>query len=208
MEDQEENNPKTKITFELPFCLYKLDERFFSIGDQHNTKIRFTKQKIEPSRRTAHSENIEFLRDRWGIDGFSKVEMETDKEFAEITEAMDFTISSINNFIKLYRYFDEDAVHIFSIISDDLFNFSLRKGRHITAAIGFGGGLTQLNPTRVSDISSKIQTAFDRKIQIPLWQELLMNARYYSFIGEYKMTILETIIALEKHSKKTYSQGH
>jgi len=192
----------SKIKTSLPFCLYKIDDRVYEVKDRDNTKIRFIKQKIEPSRRTSRSKNIEFLRDRWGIDAYSKVEIETDREFTESIgskEAKDFALKIINRFIKLYRYFDSDAVHLTSLIREDLIDeFKLhRKDGKGSISISFGGGLTPLHPNKIAKVSDNIEGALEGNFEIPLWEDLLLNAGHYIFTGEYRMSILESVIALE-----------
>lgn len=191
-----------KIKTSLPFCLYKIDDRFYEIQDGNNTKIKFIKQKVEPSRRTSKSKNIEFLRDKWGIDAYSKVEIETDKKFTESIgskEAKDFTLKIINNFIRMYRYFDEDAVHLTALTREDFIDeFRLEKeGGRSSIGISFGGGLTPLRPDKIKEVSDKIEEALESNLEIPLWRDLLLNAEHYIFTGDYRMSILESVIALE-----------
>lgn len=192
-------NPKITIKADLPFCLYKIDERYFQIDQQ--TRIRFSKEKIEPSRRTGSSTNIEFLNDRWGIDGFSRIEIETEQD-VDLTESMSdkarvFALKIINKFISLYRYFDNDAVHLVNLIESDLMDFSVEKDGHASFAIGFGGGITPINPQKISTISTMIERAVSDGYEIPLWRELVLNAEHYCYIGDFRMAILESVTALE-----------
>ena len=195
------NSMSLKITIKakLPFCLYKLDERYFQIDPQ--TRIRFFREKIEPSRRTSSSENIEFLNDRWGIDGFSRIEIETEKDidlFESMSdEARTFTLRIINKFISLYRYFDDTAVHLVNLIESDLMDFSVEKDGRASFAIGFGGGITPLNPQKIASVSSMLENAIRNGYEIPLWRELILNAEHYCYIGDFRMAILESVTALE-----------
>ena len=192
-------NPKITIKAKLPFCLYKLDERYFQIDPQ--TRIRFFREKIEPSRRTSSSENIEFLNDRWGIDGFSRIEIETEKDidlFESMSdEARTFTLRIINKFISLYRYFDDTAVHLVNLIESDLMDFSVEKDGRASFAIGFGGGITPLNPQKIASVSSMLENAIRNGYEIPLWRELILNAEHYCYIDDFRMAILESVTALE-----------
>src|SRR3989344_3424069 len=146
-------NSKIIIKTNLPFCLYRLDERYFQIDSQ--TRIRFFKEKIEPSRRTSSSKNIEFLNDRWGWDGFSKVEIETEKEIdlenSTSEKAQKFAIKIINEFINLYRYFDETAVHFVKLIESDLLEFSVEKDGRGMFAMPLH--MTILDPKKISAVS-------------------------------------------------------
>src|SRR3989344_1126734 len=190
---------KITIKAKLPFCLYKLDERYFQIDPQ--TRIRFFREKIEPSRRTSSSENIEFLNDRWGIDGFSRIEIETEKDidlFESMSdEARTFTLRIINKFISLYRYFDDAAVHLVNLIESDLMDFSVEKDGRASFAIGFGGGITPLNPQKIASVSSMLENAIRNGYEIPLWRELILNAEHYCYIDDFRMAILESVTALE-----------
>jgi len=47
---------QTQIKTSLPYCLYKMDTRFFKLGDEYNSKIRFT--KIEQLNRRTQSSQI------------------------------------------------------------------------------------------------------------------------------------------------------
>jgi len=156
-------NPKITIKANLPFCLYKIDGRYFQIDPQ--TRLRFFKEKIEPSRRTSSSKNIEFLNDRWGIDGFSRIEIETEKDInlsgSMSDEARTFALRMINKFISLYRYFDTDAVHLVNLIESDLMDFSVEKDGRASFAIVFGGGITLLSPKRIASISSMLEKALN-----------------------------------------------
>lgn len=192
-------NPKITIKADLPFCLYKLDERYFQIDQQ--TRIRFFKEKIEPSRRTSSSKNIEFLNDRWGIDGFSRIEIETEKNInlseSMSDEARAFALKIINKFISLYRYFDNDAVHLVNLIESDLIDFSVKKDGHASFTIVLGGGITPINPQKISTISTILERAMSDEYEIPLWRELILNAEHYCYIGDFRMAILESVTALE-----------
>ena len=190
-------NSKIIIKANLPFCLYKLDERYFQIDSQ--TRIRFFKEKIEPSRRTSSSKNIEFLNDRWGWDGFSKVEIETDKEIdlegSTSEKAQKFAIKIINEFINLYRYFDENAVHFVKLIESDLLEFSVEKDGRGMFAMPLR--MTVLDPKKISAVSNNLVKALSDGYKIPLWRELILNAEHYCYIGDFRMAILESVTALE-----------
>lgn len=191
---------KTKIKTSLPFCLYRVDERVYNLNDGSNTTIKFIKQKIEPSRRTSESQNIEFLRDRWGVDAYSKVEIETEKNFSGDTKAEDakkFTLNIINDFINLYRYFDNESIHLANLIEEDLFEFMVETDGHGIFSLGFSGGMTVLDPKKITEISNRLEKAINEKYQIPFWRELLLKTHHYFFVGDYRMSILESIIALE-----------
>jgi len=90
---------QTLIKTSLPYCLYKVDGRFFKIDDNFNTKIRFIKIETKQNRRSEDSKNIEAIRDRWGIQAHSDVEIFTDKEFDSEEKAEKFALKNINNFL-------------------------------------------------------------------------------------------------------------
>ena len=190
-------NPKIIVKANLPFCFYRLDERYFQIDSQ--TRIRFLKEKIEPSRRTSSSKNIEFLNDRWGWDGFSKIEIETEKEIdlenSASEKAQKFAIKIINEFINLYRYFDENAVHFVKLIELDLLEFSVEKNGRGMFAMPLH--MTVLDPKKISAVSNSIEKALSDNYKIPLWRELILNAEHYCYIGDFRMAILESVTALE-----------
>lgn len=198
-------NPQTIIKTSLPFCLYKVDDRYFQIDKQ--TRIRFLKNKIEPSRRTSFSQNIEFLNDRWGIDGYSNIEIETEKNIdlssSLSNKARIFTVKIINKFISLYKYFDIDAVHLVNIVDSDLIDFFVEKNsdgkdtKREDFVIMLNGGITQLNPQKVTKVSNMLESALKDGYEIPLWRELILNAEHYCYIGDYRMAILESVTALE-----------
>lgn len=190
-------NPQITIKASLPFCFYKLDERWFKVDE--NTRIRFFKEKIEPSRRTGSSQNIEFLNDRWGIDSYSRIEIETEKDMdlSDVDKTRSFALKIINKFISLYRYFDGDAVHLVNLIDSDLMDFNVEKDGRGNFMIVLGGGITPLNPNRVAEVSTMMERALSDGYDIPLWRELILNAEHYCYVGDYRMAILESITALE-----------
>lgn len=116
---------QSQINTSLPFCLYKTDSRFFRLNDRFHTKIRFEKVETTPNRRTSSSSNVRTIRDRWGIDAHSKVDIYTSKQFKDVSEAETFSLKVINEFIKLYRYRNEDEIHIVSLNKEDLFDLTL-----------------------------------------------------------------------------------
>jgi len=188
-------NEMVIIKASLPFCLYKIDERYFQIDPQ--TRICFSKEKVEPSRRTGSSKNIEFLNDRWGIDGYSRVVIETEKNIKDIKEAKAFSLKIINKFISLYRYLDNDSVHLVNLIESDLMDFYMEKNGKGSFEISLGGGITPLNPKRINEVSNMVEKALAEGYEIPLWRELILNAERYCYIGDFRVAILESITALE-----------
>ncbi len=194
------NNLKkqTEIKTSLPYCLYKIDTRFFKFGDRFNSKIRFTKEDTTPNRRTQDSKNMEAIRDRWGIEAHSDVLILTDKLFEESVGAEEFALDLLNNFIKLYRCYDGQAVHLVPLIKEDLFGFSVVSpdGSGVLS-LALGGGIQIYDPMWTQKISDSIEKALDKKEVIPLWHELLLNAEQYLYQGDYRHSILESVIALE-----------
>lgn len=190
-------NPKITIKANLPFCFYKLDERYFQVDPQ--IRIRFFKKKIEPSRRTSSSKNLEFLNDRWGWDGFSRVEIEIEKDInlENLTseKAQALALKIINEFINLYKYFDENAVHLVNLIESDLLNFSVEKDGHGMFVMPLHTAV--LDSKKISTVSNIIERALNNGYKIPLWRELILNAEHYCYIGDFRMAILESITALE-----------
>lgn len=187
----------TNIKTTLPFCLYSIDERVFILKDDLKTEVKFKKFKKEPSIRTAHSQNTEFVNDRWGIDACSKIEVKTEKKFTDAEEAKKFALKIINRFIRLYRFFDKEAVHLTTLSLDDLFNFDYLQDKEDVVVLSFGGGIRPINQIKYKEISDVIENALKENYKAPFWQELLLNSEYYIFIGDYRMAVLETVIALE-----------
>ncbi len=188
---------QTQIKTSLPYCLYRIDNRSFELGDEYNSIIKFTKVETIPNRRTQFSKNIEVVRDRWGIDAHSDVEIHTDKTFDDNDEAEVFALKLINDLIKRYRYYDKDAVHLVSLTREDLFGLNIFSNGHGVMSISFAGGMTVVLPQRNLEISDKIQQSIAKKETIPLWEELSLNSRQYLYQVEYRHSILESIIALE-----------
>lgn len=189
---------QTRIKTSLPYCLYKIDTRFFKLGDSENTKIRFTKQETTPNRRTSASKNVEAIRDRWGIEAHSDVEIYTDKVFPQLDDARQFTVKTVNDFVKRYRYHDTQAVHLVPIIEEDLDMFnSIGPDGLGAVALSFGGGITIYNPMQTQRISDAVDKAITAKEAIPFWSELLLNAEQYLYQGERRHSVLESVIALE-----------
>ena len=112
-------------------------------------------------------------------------------------EARSFTLRIINEFISLYRYFDNDAVHLVNLIESDLMDFSVEKDSRASFAIVLGGGITPLNPQKIARVSSMLENAVRDGYEIPLWRELILNAEHYCYIGDFRMAILESVTALE-----------
>ncbi|OGK27689.1 hypothetical protein A3B50_04170 [Candidatus Roizmanbacteria bacterium RIFCSPLOWO2_01_FULL_40_42] len=190
---------KTQIKTSLPYCLYRVDNRFFKTGDKFNTKIRFVKVETTPNRRTQSSQNIETIRDRWGIDAHSDVEIYTDKIFdnKDVDKAEKFTLKLANDFIKTYRYFSPEAVHLIPLTSEDLFGLTILSNGKGIANFTFAGGITVANPLLNHEVSNKIEQAIANKMKIQLWEELMLNANQYLYQTEYRHSVLESIIALE-----------
>lgn len=195
-----ENYP-TQITLSLPFCLYRVDDRYFNVADGFNTQIRFIKEKIEPSRRTGRSVNMEFIRDRWGTDAFSRVEINTSKIFSDdlgSKQARIFCLNLINDFIRLYRLADPAAIHLITLVDEDIHDFHEKKANGLhSVSISLGGGVTQIDHKKIAQISELITKALEQKYQIPLWKELLFKAEHYIFVGDTRVSLLESVIALE-----------
>ena len=189
---------QTLIKTSLPYCLYKVDERFFKIDDSFNTKIRFIKVETKQNRRSQDSNNIEAIRDRWGIQAHSDVEMLTDKEFDSEEKAEKFALKNINNFVLRYRFYNKDSVHLVPLIKEDFFGFNLQKpdGKG-SFAFTFGGGITTYNPLAVHEMSNQIEVGFITKKEILFWEELVLNADQYLYQGDYRHSVLESVIALE-----------
>lgn len=190
-------NSRTIITTSLPYCLYRVDTRFFKLNDGFNSKIRFLKVETTPNRRAQSSQNMEVIRDRWGIDAHSDVEIYTNKTFDKPEESELFALNLINDFVKRYRHYDTDAIHLVSLAKEDLFGFNtLTDGKGIMS-VSFAGGMTIVNPLRNYAISTKIEQSIVNNEEIPLWVELLRNADQYLYQAEYRHSLLESIIALE-----------
>lgn len=194
----ESKNEQTEIKTSLPYCLYGIDDRFFELKDNFNTKIKFIKTETKPNRRTSASFNIESIRDRWGVDAHSEVYIYTDKDFDSSDKAEIFTLEIINSFIKRYRYFDSEAVHLITLINEDLFGFSLiNKDKKGSISIALGGGIKTSNPLINYQISNAVENSIAGKEEIPLWDDLLLNAEQYLYQAEYRHSVLESVIALE-----------
>ena len=190
-------NSQNKITTSLPYCLYRVDTRFFKLGDGFNSKIRFLKVETTPNRRTQFSQNMEVIRDRWGIDAHSDVEIYTSKIFGKTEESESFALNLINDFVKRYRHYDTDAIHLVSLTKEDLFGLNTLVNGQGVMSISFAGGMTGVNPLLNYEISTKIEQSIKNNEEIPLWIELLCNADQYLYQAEYRHSILESIIALE-----------
>ena len=188
---------QTQIKTSLPYCLYRVDSRVFELGDKFKTKIKFTKVETTPNRRTQSSQNVEIVRDRWGIDAHSDVEIYTDKSFVDEVAAEVFTLKIINDFVRRYRYYDKSAVHLVPLTKEDLFVLNVLSNGHGVMKISFAGGMTITNPPLNREISNKIEQSITSEEEIPFWEELLLNSEQYLYQTEYRHSILESIIALE-----------
>lgn len=189
---------QTQIKTSLPYCLHKADSRFFKVGDGVNTKIRFTKKQTTPNRRTAASRGIEPIRDRWGTEAHSEVEILTDKTFDELLDAETFALEVINEFVKLYRYYDGEAVHLVPLIREDFFGLMLVNANGEGGlAVSLGGGMQVYDPMRAQRVSDSMEEFLARGEVVPLWTELLLNAQQYLYQGDFRHSILESVIALE-----------
>lgn len=189
---------QTRLKTSLPYCLHKVDSRFFKLGDAANTKIRFTKLTTVPNRRTSVSQGIEPIRDRWGIEAHSDVEVYTDKNFEDVEEAENFAIQVINRFVKSYRYYDTEAVHLVPLIREDLFGLTLinPQGEGVIG-VALGGGMRVYDPMRTQLVSDAIEGTLREKEAVPLWAELMLNAEQYLYQGDYRHSVLESVIGLE-----------
>jgi len=188
---------QTKIKTSLPYCLFRVDTRFFKFKDTHNSKIRFLKIETTPNRRTQSSQNIEVIRDRWGIDAHSDVEIYTDKKFDKPEQAESFALELINDFVKRYRYYDKDAIHLVPLTREDLFGLNVLSDGHGVVSMALAGGITVVNPLRNHEISSNIEQSIDKNQEIPFWEELMLNAQQYCYQMDYRHSVLESVIAVE-----------
>ena len=187
----------SEIRTSLPYCLFKVDSRFFKLNDEYNTKIRFVKVKTVPNRRTSDSQNIDTIRDRWGIDAHSNILILTEKKFTDSLKAKEFTLKLINKFVKIYRYNDKTAVHLVDLNFEDLFDFNyLYKGKGIFE-VNLAGGITPTNPLLNFQLSNKIETALKSNFEVPFWEELLINSEQYIYQTNFRHSILESVISLE-----------
>lgn len=191
---------QTQIKTALPYCLYKVDSRFFRIGDEFNSKIRFVKVETTPNRRIAFSQNMETIRDRWGIDAHSKVEISTDKTFRvdDTKEAKQFALKIINDFVRRYRHFDRDSLHLVVLSEEDLFGFLVlgEQGKGVFSP-SLAGGIQATDPLLMHQISNEIEQSLINNEIIPFHKDLLMNAAEHIYQGNYRHSILESVIALE-----------
>lgn len=190
-------NELSQIKTSLPYCLFRVDSRFFKLDDEYNTKIRFVKIKTVPNRRTSDSKNMETIRDRWGIDAHSRVLILTEKKFKDSSKARSFALRLINTFVKVYRHYDKTAVHLVDLNSEDLFGFNyMYQGRGIFE-MNLAGGITPINPLLNYQISNEIESSLLSNFILPLWEELLMNAEQYIYQVNFRHSILESVIAIE-----------
>ena len=188
---------QTTIKTSLPYCLFRVDTRFFKLKDTHNSKLRFLKVETTPNRRTQSSQNIEVIRDRWGIDAHSDVEIYTDKRFDKPEQAESFALELINDFVKRYRYYDKDAIHLVPLTREDLFGLNVLSDGHGVISMSLAGGITVANPLRNHEISNKIEQSLTEGEDVPFWEELMLNAEQYCYQTEFRHSILESVIALE-----------
>ncbi len=181
----------------IPYCFYRIDQRFFKLDDTNQTEIQFSKVETVPNRRTGNAHNIEFIRDRWGVDAHSKIIIKTYKSFDDIEDAKSFTLKLINNFIKIYRKFDPEAVHLISLINEDLDIFDLSSNGKGMVSLTFGGGISSVSPDLIQNISNKVEDFICSKQNIPLWEDLILNAEQYIYQNDFRHSLLESVIALE-----------
>lgn len=187
----------SQISTSLPYCLFKVDSRFFKLNDEYKTKIRFVKVKTVPNRRTSDSKNIDTIRDRWGIDAHSRVFILTEKKFDDSKKAKEFTLKVVNNFLKIYRYHDKTAVHLVDLNPEDFFEFNyMYKGRGFFE-MALAGGITPTNPLLNFQVSNEIESALSNNFVLPFWEELLMNSEQYIYQVNFRHSILESVTALE-----------
>lgn len=186
-----------KINTSLPYCLFKLDSRFFKFNDEYNTKIRFVKIKTVPNRRTSDSKNIDTIRDRWGVDAHSDVQILTEKKFDDSEKVKEFALKIINKFIKIYTYYDKSSVHLVDLNSEDLFGFNYLYNGKGSFEINLAGGITITDPLLNFRISNDIEVALKNNFDLPFWEELLVNSEQYIYQTNFRHSILESVIALE-----------
>lgn len=190
-------NELGQIKTSLPYCLFKVDSRFFKFNDKYNTKIRFVKVKTVPNRRTFDSKNIDTIRDRWGIDAHSDVFILTEKIFNDSQEAKEFALEIINVFLKLYRHYDKTAVYLVDLNPEDLFGFNYTYKGSGVIEISLAGGITPTNPLLNYQISKEIENSLLNSFTLPFWEELFMNAEQYIYQVNFRHSILESVIAIE-----------
>jgi len=186
----------TKIKSSLPYCLYHIDDRFFKMNNGKD-KIQFTKEPLIPNRRTAEMVGMETIRDRWGIDAYSKVFIITERQFKDESDAKKHTLRLVNKFITIHRHFDETAVHLIPLISEDLSEFIWEASGKGVAILGLSGGIAISNPLLIQVVSSKIDGFFREDLKLQLLEELLLNAEQYIYQGQFRQATIETAIALE-----------
>lgn len=191
------NNELSQIKTALPYCLFKIDSRFFKLNDEYNTRIRFKKVKTTPNRRASESINIDTIRDRWGIDAYSDVFILTEKIFSDTEKAIKFTLNKLNYLIRTYRFYDKTAVHLVDLNPEDLFGFDyIYKGKGV-CRMNLAGGIAQSDFLLNYQISNEIEKSLLDKFELPFWEELLMDSEQYIFQTNYRHSVLESVIALE-----------
>jgi hypothetical protein len=117
--------------------------------------------------------------------------------FSIQSEAQAFALRTINDFIKKYRYFDKESVHLVPLTQEDLFGFDAFSENGGVMTIAFAGGIRPVNPLLAYQISGLIEQSVAEAKELPFWEELLVNADQYLYQAEYRHCILESAIALE-----------
>lgn len=164
------------------------------------------------------AQNLEQPNDDLGEISYTEVLVDTEipvekyEEFIKREKTKDkldlrpFPIPSINRFIDAYKFFGGE-VYSRNLIPEDIrflhVKFPDAKSDEFKGALikywSAGGSLKIASDVvKSDDIHEKIISALsDEKFEISLYDELLINARYFEFKGNYRMAIVESIIALE-----------
>ncbi len=188
-----------KISTSLPFYIRLPDDTYKFHFEGEAIEFLVTKETIQPSMRTgSRSADTHFHGDRRGIDEYSVISYETERQFSSIDEAKSFTVKLVNRVLDVYRYIDQ-ATHLMPITATDFHEFNLLKdGRLSETAITFGpGGLVLNDGGLINEIGSLVKRALEERIEVPFFENILLNAHHYHLTGEYRMSVLEAVIALE-----------
>lgn len=228
-EAKEETKIKAVISSTLPYGIHLNDGAYEVIHEGEKNTIEIekafkypSKDKIPPEKAeiifTAEdiktAQNAEYEKDDMGIFTYTRFRIIVSvpkiliegSEKKEVADFRPFFLPVLNKLIKTYRYFGNEEYATYIKPQDiTLVNIlfpDAKKGEFKGGIFFYAKNKLMIskNLLKTEEIHKKIREALlDESFDIPFYEELLINAKYFKFVGDYRMAIIEAVIALESY---------
>ncbi len=227
-EAMEEVKVKTIITSTFPYAIHLKDGVYETTHEGEKNIIEIEKVFRYPSKDKISSEkaeivltaenietaqNAEYEKDDMGIFTYTKFRIFTsipkileNSDKKEVIDFRPFFLPILNKLIKAYRCFSNEEyatyikpqdIALVNVLFPDAKEGEFKGGIFFYAKNKL---MISKNLLKTEEIHKNIRAALlDENFDIPFYEELLINAKYFKFVGDYRMTIIEAVIALESY---------